>query len=108
MSEALILDGVVKRFGDFTAVDQVSLAVAPGEIFGFLGPNGAGKSTTIRILCGLLAPTEGEAWVGGFSVAEDPERIKSVIKGTRRALGEEAAWLENVRGVGYVWRSGGP
>ena len=75
--------GLVKRFGDFTAVDQVSLTVARGEIFGFLGPNGAGKSTTIRILCGLLSPTEGEARVGGFSVAEDPERIRAV--GPRRA-----------------------
>lgn len=71
--------GLVKRFGDFTAVDQVSLTVAPGEIFGFLGPNGAGKSTTIRILCGLLSPTDGEAQVGGFSVAEEPERVKQSI-----------------------------
>ena len=71
--------GLIKRFGDFTAVDDVSLTVRPGEIFGFLGPNGAGKSTTIRILCGLLSPTQGSASVGGFSVADEPERIKQSI-----------------------------
>jgi ABC-2 type transport system ATP-binding protein len=70
---------LVKRFGDFLAVDDVTLQVDRGEIFGFLGPNGAGKSTTIRILCGLLAPTSGEAQVNGFDVATDSERVKSSI-----------------------------
>ncbi len=70
------IDKLVKRFGDFVAVDNVSLDVAPGEIFGFLGPNGAGKSTTIRILCGLLPPTSGTATVAGFDVATQPEEIK--------------------------------
>ena len=70
---------LVKRFGDFTAVDRVSLDVARGEIFGFLGPNGAGKSTTIRILCGLLAPTSGSAKVAGFDVATQSEEIKRHI-----------------------------
>ncbi len=76
---AVRLAGLVKRFGDFTAVDNVSLEVQPGEIFGFLGPNGAGKSTTIRILCGLLSPTSGEAMVNGFSVADDPESVKQSV-----------------------------
>lgn len=71
--------GLVKRFGDFVAVDQVSLSVSKGEIFGFLGPNGAGKSTTIRILCGLLAPTEGSASVNGFDVGSEPEQVKRSI-----------------------------
>jgi ABC-2 type transport system ATP-binding protein len=71
--------GLVKRFGDFVAVDHVSLAVAKGEIFGFLGPNGAGKSTTIRILCGLLGPTEGSASVNGFDVGTEPEQVKRSI-----------------------------
>jgi ABC-2 type transport system ATP-binding protein len=70
---------LVKTFGDFVAVDHVSLTVARGEIFGFLGPNGAGKSTTIRILCGLLAPTAGLALVNGFDVAADPEAVKRSI-----------------------------
>ena len=70
---------LVKRFGDFTAVDHVSFQVRRGEIFGFLGPNGAGKSTTIRILCGLLAPTSGIARVGGLDVATEAETIRQHI-----------------------------
>jgi ABC-2 type transport system ATP-binding protein len=73
------IENLVKRFGDFTAVDNVSLDVARGEIFGFLGPNGAGKSTTIRILCGLMAPTSGRATVGGFDVSRYPEEVKRTI-----------------------------
>ncbi|MBL8239677.1 MAG: ABC transporter ATP-binding protein [Bryobacterales bacterium] len=76
---AVEVNGLVKRFGDFVAVDQVSLTVAKGEIFGFLGPNGAGKSTTIRILCGLLAPTAGVASVNGFDVGTQPESVKRSI-----------------------------
>src|SRR5271156_5832787 len=70
---------LVKRFGDFVAVDHVNLDVRRGEIFGFLGPNGAGKSTTIRILCGLLEPTSGSATVGGLDVATQSETIKETI-----------------------------
>ncbi len=73
---AVVLDGLVKRFGDFTAVDHVSLAVARGEIFGFLGPNGAGKSTTIRMLIGVLGPTEGGGTVAGFDIVRESEKIK--------------------------------
>ena len=67
---------LVKTFGDFVAVDHVTLQVERGEIFGFLGPNGAGKSTTIRILCGLLTPTSGLAMVNGIDVAKDPEQVR--------------------------------
>lgn len=68
-----------RRFGAFTAVDEVSFTVAQGEIFGFLGSNGAGKSTTIRMLCGLLRPSSGTALVGGVDVAADPEGVKRRI-----------------------------
>lgn len=70
------IENLTKSFGDFVAVDKISLDVRKGEIFGFLGPNGAGKSTTIRILCGLLPPTSGSASVVGFDVRTQPEEIK--------------------------------
>jgi ABC-2 type transport system ATP-binding protein len=78
-SAAVEIDQLTKRFGDFVAVDHVSMQVKAGEIFGFLGPNGAGKSTTIRILCGLLAPTSGGALVGGVDVVANPEAVKHNI-----------------------------
>ncbi len=71
--------GLTKRFGDFVAVDSIDLAVRTGEIFGFLGPNGCGKSTTIRMLCGLLQPTSGEATVAGMNVRTEAERIRAVL-----------------------------
>jgi ABC-2 type transport system ATP-binding protein len=76
---AVQLKELTRRFGDFTAVDRISLEVGHGEIFGFLGPNGAGKSTTIRMLCGLLAPTSGSGTVAGFDLAREPERLKRHI-----------------------------
>jgi len=76
---AVEIDDMVKKFGDFVAVDHVSLKISKGEIFGFLGPNGAGKSTTIRMLCGLLTPTSGRGSVNGFDVASQPEEIRRSI-----------------------------
>ena len=76
---AIDVQRLSRRFGAFTAVDDVSFTVAPGEIFGFLGSNGAGKSTTIRMLCGLLRPTSGTALVGGVDVSSDPEGVKRRI-----------------------------
>ncbi len=76
---AVVLHNLEKRFGDFVAVNRVSLEVRKGEIFGFLGPNGAGKSTTIRMLCGIIAPTSGEGRVAGFDISTQPEQIKSHI-----------------------------
>jgi len=73
------VEQLTKRFGDFTAVDAITFSARRGEIFGFLGPNGAGKSTTIRILCGLLAPTSGRASVAGLDVATQPEEIRQRI-----------------------------
>ncbi len=80
MPEPIItVDKLTRRFGSFTAVDQVSFEVGAGEIFGYLGANGAGKSTTIRMLCGLLAPTEGLATVVGFDVSAKPIAVKRNI-----------------------------
>ncbi len=76
---AIDVQRLSRRFGAFTAVDDVSFTVRRGEIFGFLGSNGAGKSTTIRMLCGLLRPTSGTALVGGVDVATDPEGVKRRI-----------------------------
>jgi len=70
---------LTKKFGQFTAVNQITFSVKKGEIFGFLGPNGAGKSTTIRMLCGILRPTSGKGIVGGFSIDTQPEEIKKII-----------------------------
>ena len=73
---AIATTGLVRRFGEFTAVDQVDLAVDEGEIYGFLGPNGAGKSTTVRVLCTLLAPTSGSATVAGYDVGSQPGDVR--------------------------------
>jgi len=73
------VEGLTKRFGTFTAVDHVSFTVGKGSIFGFLGPNGSGKTTVIRMLCGILEPTEGTARIGGHDVVRDLEPIKELI-----------------------------
>src|SRR5262245_44445734 len=79
MSYVVETDNLTRRFGDFVAVDRVTLRVTPGEVFGFLGPNGSGKTTTIRMLCGLLAPTEGSGRVLGFDIGRESEAIKARI-----------------------------
>jgi ABC-2 type transport system ATP-binding protein len=76
---AVEVESLVKRFGDFAAVDDVSFSVEPGELFGFLGPNGAGKTTMISILCTLLTPSDGAARVAGFDVATQPGAVRSSI-----------------------------
>jgi drug efflux transport system ATP-binding protein len=73
------VNNLTKKFGDFTAVNSISFNVKKGEIFGFLGANGAGKSTAIRMLCGILEPTSGDALVGGFSVMNEPDNVKQNI-----------------------------
>src|SRR5215510_6723065 len=79
-AEAMIeCEGLTKRFGSFTAVDHVSFKVEKGSIFGFLGPNGSGKSTVIRMLCGLLEPSDGHGRIAGFDVANETDKIKSLI-----------------------------
>src|SRR5438552_11151166 len=80
MAETMIeCEGLTKRFGNFTAVDHVSFSVGKASIFGFLGPNGSGKSTVIRMLCGILEPSEGTARIGGHDVVRDTESIKDMI-----------------------------
>ena len=79
--------GLVKRFGTLIAVDHVSFAIRAGEIFGILGPNGSGKTTTIRMLCGLMRPTEGTAIVAGADVTHEPDRVKSRIGYMSQAFG---------------------
>jgi ABC-2 type transport system ATP-binding protein len=71
--------GLTKRFGRIVAVDHLDLRVATGELYGFLGPNGAGKSTTLRMLCGIMEPTEGQGTVLGIDLRRDPEAVKSAI-----------------------------
>ena len=94
-----------KRFGDFTAVDQLSFQVARGEIFGFLGPNGAGKSTTIRMLCGLLTPSGGLARVGGYDVGREPERVRETIgyMSQKFSLYRDLTVRENISFFGGVY-----
>ena len=77
--DAIVVTGLRKKFGDFTAVDGVDFKVKRGEIFGFLGPNGSGKTTTIRMLCGVIAPTSGGGTVMGYDVVKDPERVRENI-----------------------------
>src|SRR5437773_2777193 len=80
MAEAMIeVEGLTKRFGTFTAVDHVSFSVGKGSIFGFLGPNGSGKTTVIRMLCGILEPTDGTARIGGHDIVRDLDPIKEMI-----------------------------
>ena len=96
---SVVVHDLVKRFGDFTAVDRLSLEVRKGEVFGFLGPNGAGKSTTIRMLCGLLTPTSGQATVAGFDVARKPESVRQNIgyMSQKFSLYNDLKVIENLR-----------
>jgi ABC-2 type transport system ATP-binding protein len=102
---AIEVRSLVKRFGRFTAVDEVSFEVERGRIFGFLGANGAGKSTTIRMLCGLLDPTSGTATVGGFDIRREPERVKRAIgyMSQRFSLYDDLTVAENIRFFGGAY-----
>jgi len=97
--QAVVVEHLVKRFGPFVAVDHISFEAHRGEIFGFLGPNGAGKSTTIRILCGLLRPTEGRALVSDIDVSAQPEAVRQSIgyMSQKFSLYNDLRVIENLR-----------
>jgi ABC-2 type transport system ATP-binding protein len=96
---------LTRKFGDFTAVDHISFAIEEGEVFGFLGANGAGKTTAIRMLTGLLEPTEGEAQVAGCDVRSEPERVKKRIgyMSQKFALYDDLTVKENIRLYGGIY-----
>ena len=98
-------EGLTRRFGHFTAVDQVSFAVRRSSIFGFLGPNGSGKSTVIRMLCGLLEPTAGQARIAGYDVVQELEHIKPLIgyMSQKFSLYDELTVRENLNFYGRLY-----
>src|SRR6185312_12051558 len=98
-TNSVVIEGLVKRFGNFVAVDQLTLNVRRGEVFGFLGPNGAGKSTTIRMLCGLLKPSAGRAIVVGHDVGREPEAVRQTIgyMSQKFSLYNDLTVIENLR-----------
>src|ERR1043165_5961186 len=106
MPEVMIeCEGLTKRFGHFTAVDHVSFKVEKSSIFGFLGPNGSGKSTVIRMLCGLLEPSEGQARIAGHDVVEEVDKIKSLIgyMSQKFSLYDELTVAENLMFYGRLY-----
>jgi len=102
---AVQVRGLTRRFGDFVAVDDLNLTVSAGEIFGFLGPNGAGKSTTIRMLCGLLSPSEGGGMVAGCDIVDQAEAIKQRIgyMSQKFSLYEDLTVSENINFYGGIY-----
>jgi ABC-2 type transport system ATP-binding protein len=104
--EAVVVKNLQRRFGSFLAVNGVSFEVGRGEIFGFLGPNGAGKSTTIRMLCGILAPTGGSGMVAGFDIRREPEKIKAHIgyMSQKFSLYEDLTVEENIDFYSGIYR----
>lgn len=96
---------LTKRFGNFTAVDNITFDVGQGEIFGFLGANGAGKTTAMRMLCGLSLPTSGQAQVAGYDLYQDAEKIKKNIgyMSQKFSLYEDLTIRENIRFYGGIY-----
>lgn len=104
-TEAIITENLVRKFGDFAAVDGISFEVRAGEIFGFLGANGAGKTTAIKVLTGLLAPTSGDAFVAGYNVYTEAEKIKKSIgyMSQKFSLYDDLTVSENIRFYGGIY-----
>ena len=99
------VENLTKKFGDFTAVNNISFEVGEGEIFGFLGANGAGKTTAIRMLCGLLSPTSGEALVAGYKIGKETEKVKRNIgyMSQKFSLYEDLTLAENIFFYGGIY-----
>ena len=95
----ITVENLTKKFGNFTAVDNISFEVGKGEIFGFLGANGAGKTTAMRMLCGLLKPTSGKGIVAGYDIRSESENVKAAIgyMSQKFALYEDLKVWENIR-----------
>ncbi|WP_210520290.1 ABC transporter ATP-binding protein [Hymenobacter terricola] len=104
-AQAIVCHELTKQFGDFRAVDKITLSVAQGEIFGFLGANGAGKTTAMRMLCGLSYPSAGQATVAGFDVYRQQEKIKQNIgyMSQKFSLYENLTILENIEFFGGIY-----
>lgn len=102
---AVTTNKLTKKFGDFVATNEITFDVAQGEIFGFLGANGAGKTTAMRMLCGLLTPTSGEARVAGYDVYKQSEQIKQVIgyMSQKFSLYDDLTVRENIRFYGGIY-----
>ena len=98
-SDAILVEDLEKKFGQFVAVDRISFSVKKGEIFGLLGPNGSGKSTTIRMLCGIITPTSGSGVVAGHDISTESEEIKHSIgyMSQKFSLYEDMTPFENLR-----------
>ena len=103
---AIEMENLTKKFGDFTAVDNLSLDIKENEIFGFLGPNGAGKSTTIRMLCTLSNPTSGSAKIAGYDIKKDPAKVRKKIGlvAEKMIMYDTLTAAENLRFFGKLYR----
>ncbi|MGC9236715.1 MAG: ATP-binding cassette domain-containing protein [Thiomonas sp.] len=103
---AVFAHGLTKRFGSFVAVDHLELSIARGEVMGFIGPNGAGKSTTIRMFCGLIPPSDGQATVAGFDVGTQSQAVREHIgyMSQKFSLYGDLTVLENLRFFGGIYR----
>ena len=108
MEYAIKAENVVKRFGDFTAIDDITLNVPKGSIYGFLGPNGCGKSTTIRVLTGLLSPSEGDVDVLGLEIPRQSEllRLKIGYMTQKFSLYDDLTVEENLEFIGQIFGMG--
>lgn len=105
MENAISIQNLTKKFGNFTAVDDITFDIPKGKIFGFLGPNGSGKSTTIRMICGVLRPTSGKGQVFGYDLVKDTEKIKQNIgyMSQKFSLYEDLTVEENLDFYGNIY-----